>query len=72
MRRLYSQPETRGGAVLTNRYDDGGFSGGTMERPALKRLVSDIQARKIDTIVVYKVDRLTNSSTLQPPWDGSR
>ena len=50
-----------GWAVLTNRYDDGGFSGGTMERPALRRLLSDIQARKIDTIVVYKVDRLTRS-----------
>jgi len=50
-----------GWAVLTNRYDDGGFSGGTMERPALRRLLSDIQARKIETIVVYKVDRLTRS-----------
>src|SRR6202162_841918 len=50
-----------GWSVLTNRYDDGGFSGGTMERPALKQLLSDVQARKIDTIVVYKVDRLTRS-----------
>jgi site-specific DNA recombinase len=50
-----------GWSVLANHYDDGGFSGGTMERPALKHLVSDVQAEKVDTIVVYKVDRLTRS-----------
>ncbi len=43
------------------RYDDGGVSGGTMDRPALAQLLSDIRARKIDTVVVYKVDRLTRS-----------
>jgi len=42
-------------------YDDGGFSGGTMERPALKRLLADIAARQVDVVVVYKVDRLTRS-----------
>ena len=42
-------------------YDDGGLSGGTMERPALQRLMADISSGKIDTIVVYKVDRLTRS-----------
>jgi DNA invertase Pin-like site-specific DNA recombinase len=42
-------------------YDDGGISGATMERPALKRLLSDIEAGRIDTVVVYKVDRLTRS-----------
>ena len=42
-------------------YDDGGFSGGNMERPALKRLLADIAAGKIDVVVVYKVDRLTRS-----------
>src|SRR5512135_2304544 len=42
-------------------YDDGGFSGGTMERPALQRLLTDIRERVIDVIVVYKVDRLTRS-----------
>jgi DNA invertase Pin-like site-specific DNA recombinase len=42
-------------------YDDGGISGGTMERPALTRLLADIAAGKIDTVVVYKVDRLTRS-----------
>jgi site-specific DNA recombinase len=41
-----------GWAVLPNRYDDGGFSGGTMERPGLKRLLSDVDAGKVDTIVV--------------------
>jgi site-specific DNA recombinase len=43
-------------------YDDGGLSGGTMERPALKRLLEDIKAGKIQTVVVYKVDRLTGRS----------
>jgi site-specific DNA recombinase len=52
-----------GWAVLTNRYDDGGFSGGTMERPGLKQLLNDIGAGKVDTVVVYKVDRLTRSLT---------
>ena len=44
-------------------YDDGGISGGTMERPALKRLLADIEAGRIDAVVVYKVDRLTRSLT---------
>src|SRR5438132_6607970 len=43
------------------RYDDGGFSGGNMERPALQRLLADIRESRIDIIVVYKVDRLTRS-----------
>src|SRR6202049_3921681 len=43
------------------RYDDGGFSGGNIERPALQRLLADIQGGRIDIIVVYKVDRLTRS-----------
>lgn len=43
------------------RYDDGGLSGGTLERPALMRLLADIEAGKIDRIVVYKIDRLTRS-----------
>ena len=42
-------------------YDDGGFSGGNAERPALKRLIADIEAGKIDVVVVYKVDRLTRA-----------
>ena len=52
-----------GWTALSNRYDDGGFSGGTTERPALKRLLADILAGKVDTVVVYKVDRLTRSLT---------
>jgi len=43
------------------RYDDGGFSGGNLDRPGLQRLLSDIEDGKIDTVVVYKVDRLTRS-----------
>lgn len=50
-----------GWQALTTKYDDGGFSGGNMERPALKRLMADIQEAKINTVVVYKVDRLTRS-----------
>ncbi len=42
-------------------YDDGGFSGGTMERPGLKRLLAEVEAGRVDVIVVYKVDRLTRS-----------
>ena len=50
-----------GWTVLPALYDDGGFSGGTMERPALKRLIADIEAGEIDVVVVYKVDRLTRA-----------
>jgi DNA invertase Pin-like site-specific DNA recombinase len=50
-----------GWRLIKNRYDDGGFSGGSMERPALKRLLADIRERSIDVVVVYKVDRLTRS-----------
>ncbi|PJK30863.1 recombinase family protein, partial [Minwuia thermotolerans] len=46
---------------LPDRYDDGGFSGGSMDRPALVALLDDIRAGRIDTVVVYKVDRLTRS-----------
>src|ERR1700710_1350128 len=50
-----------GWALIRTRYDDGGFSGGSTDRPALQRLLDDIKAHKIDVIVVYKVDRLTRS-----------
>jgi site-specific DNA recombinase len=50
-----------GWRLLPAHYDDGGFSGGTIKRPALKRLLEDVEAHKVDTIVVYKVDRLTRS-----------
>ena len=50
-----------GWVALSSHYDDGGVSGGTMERPALQQLLSDIKASRVDTIVVYKVDRLTRS-----------
>ena len=50
-----------GWTALPAQYDDGGYSGGTMERPALKRLLADIEASQVDVIVVYKVDRLTRS-----------
>ncbi len=50
-----------GWKALSGQYDDGGFSGGTMERPALKRLLTDIADGKVDIVVVYKIDRLTRS-----------
>ena len=50
-----------GWVVLPDVYDDGGVSGGTMERPALQRLLTEIGAGKVDVVVVYKVDRLTRS-----------
>src|ERR1700694_1484128 len=50
-----------GWALIRSRYDDGGYSGGFPDRPDLPRLLDDIRARKIDVIVVYKVDRLTRS-----------
>jgi len=50
-----------GWRALPARYDDGGYSGGNLERPALKQLLADVEASKVDTIVVYKVDRLTRS-----------
>ncbi len=50
-----------GWVVLPALYDDGGYSGGSMERPALAKLLADIQSRLVDIVVVYKVDRLTRS-----------
>ena len=50
-----------GWVLVPDRYDDGGVSGGTIERPALKRLLADMEAGRIDTVVVYKVDRLSRS-----------
>jgi site-specific DNA recombinase len=50
-----------GWQLLANQYDDGGSSGGNMERPGLKKLIADIASGKIDTVVVYKVDRLTRA-----------
>jgi DNA invertase Pin-like site-specific DNA recombinase len=52
---------SQGWREIAERYDDGGFSGGTLERPALKRLLVDVAAGRIDIILVYKVDRLSRS-----------
>ena len=53
--------KAEGWAALPQLYDDGGFSGGNIERPGLKQLMRDIEAKKVQTVVVYKVDRLTRS-----------
>lgn len=53
--------KAEGWTLARDRYDDGGFSGGTLERPALRRLLADIEAGSIDIVVVYKIDRLSRS-----------
>lgn len=53
--------KNEGWVCLPDRYDDGGYSGGNIERPAVKRLLTDIEAGKVDCVVVYKVDRLSRS-----------
>ena len=50
-----------GWTMVSERYDDGGFSGGNLERPALKRLLADVAAGSVDIILLYKIDRLTRS-----------
>lgn len=52
-----------GWEILPERYEDGGFTGGNMDRPALTKLLEDIKAKKIDVVVVYKIDRLSRSLT---------
>jgi hypothetical protein len=52
---------SEGWVLVHDRYDDGGVSGGTLERPALKRLLADIEAGLVDVVVVYKIDRLSRS-----------
>lgn len=53
--------KAEGWLLVSDRYDDGGFSGATLERPALKWLLADIEANKVDVIVVYKIDRLSRA-----------
>ncbi|MBF0140576.1 MAG: recombinase family protein [Magnetococcales bacterium] len=53
--------KSEGWFLVPDRYDDGGFSGGNLERPALKQLLADVEAGKINVVVVYKIDRLTRS-----------
>ncbi len=53
--------KTQGWRLTKTAYDDGGFSGGNIDRPAMKQLLADICARRIRIVVVYKVDRLTRS-----------
>ncbi|CAK0751617.1 site-specific DNA recombinase [Gammaproteobacteria bacterium] len=58
----YIQSQRHEGWILVpDRYDDPAYSGGNIERPALKRLLADIERKRIDTVVVYKIDRLTRS-----------
>src|SRR5512144_3196251 len=60
----YIQSQKHEGWILVgDRYDDGGFSGGSMERPALQRLLRDVERGVIDVLVVYKVDRLSRALT---------
>ena len=52
---------SKGWTILDYRYDDGGYSGGNMNRPALQQLLSDVAERKVDVVVVYKIDRISRS-----------
>jgi DNA invertase Pin-like site-specific DNA recombinase len=54
---------SEGWALLRDAYDDGGVSGGTLERPGLKQLIADIEEGLVDVVVVYKIDRLSRSLT---------
>jgi site-specific DNA recombinase len=56
-----SSQRHEGWVLIPTAYDDGGFSGGTMERPALQRVLAEIRANRVDVVVTYKVDRLTRS-----------
>ena len=58
---FFRSQRNEGWVLAKTRYDDGGFSGGNIERPALQNLLGDIRAGRIDIVVVYKVDRLTRS-----------
>jgi site-specific DNA recombinase len=53
--------KAEGWLLVPDRYDDGGISGATLERPALKRLLADIEAQRVDVVVVYKIDRLSRA-----------
>ena len=63
-----------GWSALPALYDDGGYSGGTLDRPALQRLLADIADAKVDVVVVYKIDRLTRSlfdfAKIEEAFDG--
>ena len=59
---------SEGWCGLPERYDDGGLSGGTLERRALQRLLREVEAGRVDIIVVYKVDRLTARSPTSRVW----
>ena len=60
-RRRTSSCRSSGWRLVEDRYDDGAFSGASLDRPALQRLLAQVRAEQIDVIVVYKVDRLTRS-----------
>ena len=60
-RSVHPEPARPGTVHVPEHYDDGGFSGGNLDRPALQRLLSDIEAGKVQCVVVYKVDRLSRS-----------
>ncbi|MCJ7787235.1 MAG: recombinase family protein, partial [Methyloceanibacter sp.] len=53
--------KAEGWLLVPDRYDDGGISGATLERPALQRLLTDIEAHRVDVVVVYKIDRLSRA-----------
>jgi site-specific DNA recombinase len=63
--------KAEGWVLAPSRYADGGFSGATLQRPALQRLIADIEASSIDIVVVYKIDRLSRSLMDFASWSRS-
>ena len=57
-----------GWVLVPDLYDDGGISGATLERPSLKRFLVDIEANKVDVVVVYKIDRLSRALWISQSW----
>jgi site-specific DNA recombinase len=70
--RQATRPMGEGWRLLPDHYDDGGLSGASLDRPALQALLAELRARKIDVVVVYKVDRLTRSLALPGPRIGEQ
>ena len=63
VRPISARRRMKAGSCIPDRFDDGGFSGGNMERPALAQLMEQVRDGKVDIIVIYKIDRLTRSLT---------
>ena len=68
MLRCIAGQKHEGWELLPDRYDDGGISGGHLDRAALQKLMRAVDDKRVDQIVVYKIDRLTRSLVTSPSW----